>query len=174
MKKLIYLFISSLVLVIWFPYACQANEDVPTDQETHVEKRNYRSPITVLDSVKWNANRKRSEQVQKTRWDKISSFCINEGFTITDERFTITKTLCSIKYYSRTYLEYVVYAWLAVATIFIIRNWFQLVTSSDRWKQMWEFRNNIKYLIIWVILLICFYYIIDVFVSLVNLVWDIN
>jgi hypothetical protein len=44
------------------------------------------------------------------------------------------------------------------------------VTASDRGKQMSEFKKNFIYIIIWVVLLISFYYIIDVFVSFVNLI----
>ena len=126
--------------------------------------------MTVLDSVKWNANKNRSEQVQKTKLDNTTSRYCNELGVSVESNFTITKTLCNIKMNISSYLEYLIYIWLTAATIFIIRNWFQLVTSPDRGKQIWVFKKNIIYIVVGVILLISFYYIIDIFVSMVKLV----
>jgi hypothetical protein len=65
------------------------------------------------------------------------------------------------------------YIWLTGATIFIIRNWFKIVTATDKEKQIWVFKKNMINLIIWVILLTSFYFILDAFVSVVNFVaWD--
>jgi hypothetical protein len=87
-----------------------------------------------------------------------------------DSRFTITRTLCSIKANIKDYLQYVMYIGLTAATILLIWNWFKIVTASDQGKQIWEFKKNLIYIVIWVLLLIWFYYIIDIFVSVVNLV----
>jgi hypothetical protein len=85
----------------------------------------------------------------------------------------LTKTFCSIKLAIKWYLQYIIYIWLAWATIFIIRNWFRIVTSTDREAQMKKFKTNMINLIIWVILLTSFYIILDVFVSVVNFIaWD--
>jgi 4-hydroxybenzoate polyprenyltransferase len=64
------------------------------------------------------------------------------------------------------------YVGLTAATILLIRNWFKIVTSTDREKQVGVFKKNLLYIVIWVVLLIWFYYIIDIFVSVVNLVTD--
>jgi hypothetical protein len=64
------------------------------------------------------------------------------------------------------------YIGLSAATILLIWNGFKLVTSSDREKQMTTFKKNLIYIIIWVVLLVAFYFIIDVFVSFVNLVGE--
>jgi hypothetical protein len=45
-----------------------------------------------------------------------------------------------------------------------------LVTASDRSKQFGVFKKNMMYIIIWVILLVAFYYILDIYISMVNLV----
>ena len=179
MKKVICLFMSLFVLVTFSPFVCNAQgkddpnkkwiEQSETD-ETHVDSRSFNSPVTVLDSVKWNANKNKSDQVQNTKLDRTTSkYCTELSV---ESNFTITRTLCNIKYNIRSYLEYLVYIWLTAATIFIIRNWFQLVISTDRGKEIKNFEKNIVYIVVGVILLISFYYIIDIYVSVVKLVTE--
>jgi hypothetical protein len=129
------------------------------------------NPTNLVQDIKYEANKDKSQQIQNTEYDAVTSkdtACLSE--VNWDGRMSITRTLCSLKNLSRDYLQYVMYIGLTAATIFIIRNWFKIVTSSDREKQMWTFKNNMLYLVIWITLLIWFYYIIDLFVSVVNLV----
>ena len=129
------------------------------------------SPTNLVKEIKYEANKDKSQQIQNTEYDAVTSkddACLSE--VNWDGRMSITRTLCSLKNLSRDYLQYVMYIGLTAATIFIIRNWFKIVTSSDREKQMWTFKKNMLYLVIWITLLIWFYYIIDLFVSVVNLV----
>lgn len=128
------------------------------------------NPVSLINDVKYEANKDKSQQIQNTEYDNVTSSASACAELSVDSRFTIVRTLCSLKNLSRDYVQYVMYIWLAAATIFIIWNGFQIVTSSDREKQMWIFKKNIVYIIIWVVLLIGFYYIIDLFVSVVNLV----
>ena len=161
MKKIIYLSLSLFVL-LWSIFSISFAQQDPGGRAYD------KSPIDVLNAVKWNANKYKSEEVQNTELDKVNSIDCDEIAVGTN--FTITRTLCSIKKHAQSYLEYVIYIWLTAATIFLIRNGFQLVTASDRWKQIWVFKKNLTYIIIWVILLISFYYILDIFVTTVNLV----
>ena len=161
--KIIYLSLS-LFISILFWLTCS----VSFAQQDPGSRTYETSPIQVLNAVKWNANKHKSEEVQKTELDVVNSIDCDEIAVGTN--FTITRTLCSIKKHSQSYLEYVIYVWLTAATIFLIRNGFQLVTAPDRWKQIWIFKKNLKYIIIWVILLISFYYILDIFVTTVNLI----
>lgn len=87
-----------------------------------------------------------------------------------ESNYTITKTLCFIKEHIHDYLQYAVYVWLVWATIFLIWNWFKIVISQEKEKQIGIFTKNLKYIIFWVILITCFYMIIDAFVSIVNLI----
>lgn len=128
------------------------------------------SSINVLKSFYTISNKKSSDRVQRTDLDNVSSRGCTEAIGGVGISFTITRTLCNIKGNIWDYLQYIMYIWLSVATILLIRNGFKLVTSSDREKQMSTFKKNLIYIIIWVILLVAFYYIIDVFVSLVNLI----
>ena len=56
------------------------------------------------------------------------------------------------------------------ATIFIIRNWFKIVTATDKEAQIKKFTSNMLHLAIWVILLTSFYFILEAFVSVVNFI----
>jgi uncharacterized RDD family membrane protein YckC len=89
-----------------------------------------------------------------------------------DSRFTFTRTLCYIKNNIWSYLQYIMYIWLTAATILLIWNWFKLVTSQDREKEMKNFSKNLVYIIIWITLLLWFYYFIDIYVWVINLFSD--
>jgi hypothetical protein len=67
-------------------------------------------------------------------------------------------------------MQYAIYFWLTAATIFLIRNGFKIVTSQDREKEINAFKKRFMYVVIGVVLLVSFYIIIDIFVSVVNLV----
>jgi len=126
------------------------------------------TPIRIVDEIKTKANDK--DAVQKTDLDKVTSKGTACDWIAPDSRFTLTRTLCNIKANIKDYLQYVMYIGLTAATILLIWNWFKIVTASDQWKQIGEFKKNLIYIVIWVVLLIWFYYIIDIFVSVVNLV----
>jgi hypothetical protein len=174
MKKTLYLWLSLLVIISSITSISLAQDPTPGNEKKGDSQGEWtveQDPIWVLDTVKRNANKDRSDEVQNTKLDYTMSECIGDSVPWW-AWFTITKTLCNIKVNIRAYLQYIVFAWLTLATIFLIRNGFQLVTSPDRSKQMWTFRKNITYIIIGVILLISFYYILDIFVTLVNFVTE--
>lgn len=159
------LFIGCVALFVW--NVTLAQEAIKPEKSS---SRNYNKPIRILDSVKWTANKPGSDPVQKTDLDNITSAACAE--IAVDSRFSISRTLCNLKRLSRDYMQYVMYFGLTAATILLIRNWFKIVTSTDREKEMTAFKKNIVYVIIWVLLLIWFYYIIDIFVSVVNLITE--
>ena len=171
MGKLLSILLSSFCVLCSICLAQQSDEppkDTPS-QQYESSRKFEQSPVSVLNSVKWNANKNKSDQVQNTKLDGISSRIGCQDIPL-DTKYTISRTLCNIKWNIKSYLDYLVYIWLTAATILIIWNWFKLVTSEDRWKQIWEFKKNIINIIIWVVLVIGFYYIIDIFVSVVNLI----
>ena len=124
-------------------------------------------PVWFLNEVYEEANEDvDQDKVQNTRLDIVTSRWNSCG---KDSRFTFSNTLCSIKNNLYSYLQYAVYIWLAVATILLIWNGFQLVVSKDNAKQFNEFKKNMISIGIWVILLVAFYYILELFASIVNL-----
>ena len=122
-------------------------------------------PVGFLDNLVDKANED-SDGVQNTAIDPVTS---NGSSCWKDSRYTFSNTLCWIRDNLYHYLQYAVYIWLAVATILIIWNSFRLVVSKDNQKEFDSFKTNLINLGIWVILLVAFYFIIDLFVSVVNL-----
>ncbi len=161
MKKVFHLaivtfIICSIVLPIFQVQSWNLNQDNPTK---------------LVEEIYRQSNKSKSTRVQYTDLDEsITSKGAACDWIAPDSRFTLTRTLCSIKANIKDYLQYVMYIGLTAATILLIRNWFKIVTASDQGKEIWEFKKNLIYIIIWVVLLIWFYYIIDIFVSVVNLV----
>ena len=167
-----------LLVSLWYISGlCLAQQTTTPSGNSNVEKTKDKwkrdlaeDPVRVLDYAYGKANEKVSNEVQNTDLDVVSSKVSVCDWIAPDMRFSITRTLCSIKQESKDYLQYVVYFGLAVATFFLIRNGFKIVTSSDREKQISAFKKNLLYVIVWVVLLIGFYYIIDIFVSVVNMI----
>ena len=139
MKKIILtifmgLFIGCVALFVWNVTLAQE-----ADKPEKPSSRNYNKPISILDSVKWNANKSSSDQVQKTDFDNVTSTACKE--VAIDSRFSISRTLCHLKELSKDYMQYVMYFGLTAATILLIRNWFKIVTSTDREKEMTAFKR---------------------------------
>lgn len=110
---------------------------------------------------------------QNTDLEKVNSVAACADLWLgADSNYTITKTLCYIKAHINDYMQYVIYIWLTAATIFLIRNGFKIVTSQDREKEVNAFKKRFMYLVIWVVLLVSFYIVIDIFVSIVNLILE--
>ena len=175
MKKILYSFLSWFILFSTISPICLSQYDVDGNEtgdykdKAGPESRRFLWPTTAVDSIYWNANKKQSNQVQYTEYDVVTS---KTNRCAPDSRFTISNTLCHLRDLSRSYLQYVMYIGLTAATILLIRNWFKIVTSTDREKQITTFKKNLTYIIIWVFLLIWFYYIINLFVAVVNLLTD--
>lgn len=130
----------------------------------------HQSPVDIVDEVRNKANA--LEEIQKTDLDHTTSKYSACVWIAPDSRFTLTRTLCHIKENIKDYLQYAMYIWLTVATILLIRNGFRIVTSDNREKEIWNFKTNLKYIVIWVVLLTWFYYIIDILIGVVNLFSD--
>ena len=155
-------FLSGLFMFFGVPILCQVNAAWGGWFDD-------KDPIQVLDNVVDNANKNPSEEVQNTRMDTVTS---RWNSCKIDGRYTLSNTLCYISDRLYFYLQYVVYIALAVATLFLIWNGFQLVVSDDKASQIKTFKKNMMNIGIWVILVVAFYIIIDIFVSIVNLIAD--
>ena len=154
--KFLYTLFSSLFLLMAFI--------LPVSQ---VEARDFeKGPIKILEDVITEKTR----DILATPWNNATSKWCRDIWL--DSRFTFTRTLCYIKNNSWGYLQYIMFIWLTVATILIIRNGFKLVTSTDREKQFTTFKKNMIYIIIWIVLLTWFYYFIDIYIWIINLFTD--
>lgn len=161
MKHLIKMFVwlfAFVLLWLWWSF-------------TYVESSPFSDPVKFLDNA-YNKANKEGKEIQNTDLNQVNSKSDACADLAKDSRFTFTRTLCYIKNNIKNYLDYVLYIWLTAALILIIRNGFKLVTAQDGSKQMTTFKKNMLYIAIWVILLIWFYYIIEIFVSVVNLIGE--
>ena len=163
MKKITYLFIALFVFIWWVFSVSYAQ-----DKEGTWWKFAEHNPVDLLDTINTKANGSKADRVQDTQLNNVTSKTACE--LPVKSNFTITRTLCYIKENIKSYLQYVIYIWLAAATIIVIWNGFLLVTSSNRETQMTNFKKNMWYLVIWIVLIVGFYFILDVFVSIVNFV----
>lgn len=166
MKKFCLVVLS--VFLLWGVLFCPIYAQNDPETEDH-SKRVFTDKATdLLKKTYREANDDNNTKVQATSLDNVGSKRCNELWT--PSNFTISRTLCSIKYSVKWYLQWIMYIWLVAATIFIIRNWFKIVTATDKEAQMKAFTKNMKNLIIWVLLLTCFYFILEAFVSIVNFI----
>ena len=154
--KFLYTLFSSLFLLMAF-----------ISPVSQAEARDFeKGPIKILEDVITEKTR----DILATPWNNATSKWCRDIWV--DSRFTFTRTLCYIKNNSWGYLQYIMFIWLTVATILIIRNGFKLVTSTDREKQFTTFKKNMIYIIIWIVLLTWFYYFIDIYIWIINLFTD--
>ena len=79
--------VSSIVII--FGNLVQADNEKSTDWDFK------QSPVDLLNTVKGNANKKKSEEVQKTDLDNTTSKTCKD--LAVDDRFTLTRTLCYVK-----------------------------------------------------------------------------
>lgn len=165
---IVLLWIISLIIIV--PSNVYAQNSKKINYEvSHSNSIFIQDPVGALNTFYTKANNNWNDRVQRTDLDTVTSRACTEAINKWS-RFTITNTLCYLKSSIWDYLQYVMYIGLAAATILLIWNGFKLVTSTEREKQMTNFRKNLIYIIIWVILLISFYYIIDIFISAINLI----
>jgi hypothetical protein len=168
MKKFCLVVLS--LFLIWGTLFCPtyAQNDPESEKEDHSKWEFTDKATDLLKKTYREANDGEGSKVQATPLDSVSSkYCSDLS---TPSNFTISRTLCNIKSWIKWYLQYIMYIWLVWATIFIIRNGFQVVTASDKEAQMKTFKKNMINLIIWVLLLTCFYFILEAFVSVVNFI----
>lgn len=180
MKKLMHLLLISIMIIMpmlsisftraqegeWEWEDDSGHKEYNSENDLKVRDVSKNNPVKLLETVKGNANKSKYTAVQHTELDNVSS---TTAIVYTKE-YTITNTLNSAKVGIRDYLQYVMYIWISGATIFLIRNAFKLVTSWDREKQMWIFKKNLTYIIIWIVLMTWFFYLISAFTGIVNLI----
>lgn len=161
--SLLVLWIGSISL-IWICFARQGEETSKTEAWRTTTIIEQYSPVKFVDEIYDKANKQHATKVQDTAFDTINS----DNTSVSGRsKFTFTNTIVYVVENLHHYLQYVMFAWLALATIFIIINWLKFVTKWEA--HMKDFKKNIVYTIIWVWLLVAFYYVIDVFTALANM-----
>lgn len=160
MKRKIYLslflLVSALAIIPFFTSA--------DSKETSWVKR-WSTPSAVVNSVADLANQSPATKIQDTKLNKINNNPINSQSR--GPRYQISNTLIRLATdtnWITNYIQRAVFIWLVVATILLIWNWFKLVT----WNKPNETKDSIKYILIWVVLLVWFYAVISIVTALIN------
>ena len=119
-------------------------------------------PDNILDNVAGEVNE--DTGIQETQLNRVSRQ--EWGYAA---RFTISNTLDSIRIRLAPYLQWAVYIGLALAVIFIIYNWFLMVTWSlhSQWERS-AVQKRLMMIIIGVLLLTGFYFVIRLIVIIAN------
>jgi len=160
MKRKIYLslflLVSALAIIPFFTSA--------DSKETSWVKR-WSTPSAVVNSVADLANQSPATKIQDTKLNKINNNPINSQTR--GPSYQISNTLIRLATdtnWITNYIQRAVFIWLVVATILLIWNWFKLVT----WNKPNETKDSIKYILIWVVLLVWFYAVISIVTALIN------
>jgi hypothetical protein len=132
----------------------------------------WSDPLTIFETVVDESNGAGYE-IQETALDWI-----------TDQQwpyarsYKISNTLDYVRQNMDPYLQWIIYAWLVLATISIIYSWFLLVTNSihKQWDRT-KIKTNIMYTLLWVFMLSWFYFVIKIMVALITSIfgwswWD--
>lgn len=111
MKKICIAFLSLVLFgCIFSPtvYAQQRyNPSIPAEKEDNEKWDFSDDPSALLKKVYIEANEENNQKVQATKLDSVTSkHCDELGV---EDNFTISKTICSIKYSIRSYLQYIMY-----------------------------------------------------------------
>ena len=121
------------------------------------------TPSDIVTSVASRANEWQATKVQDTRLDRINN---TPGSGIW-RKYQISNTfiwLATDKNGITPYIQWTIYIWMVAATILLAWNWFLLVTG----KKVNEAKENIKYIIIWVVLMTGFYAVIAIVTAIIN------
>lgn len=125
------------------------------------------SPQNVLDNIVWKANE--NDRIQDTSLDGVNSY--ETQYVRGNPQMRITNTLTWLKDHIHPYLQWIVFFGLSIATILVIYNGFLMVTNGvngDKW-ELKKVQKNFMYIAIWVIVLVGFYFLLDIVMGLVNL-----
>lgn len=160
MKRKIYLslflLVSALAIIPFFTSA---------DSKGASWVKRWSTPSAVVDSVADLANQSPATKIQDTKLNKINNNPTNGQSR--GPRYQISNTLIRLATdtnWITNYIQRAVFIWLVVATILLIWNWFKLVT----WNKPNETKDSIKYILIWVVLLVWFYAVISIVTALIN------
>ncbi|MDR3168975.1 MAG: hypothetical protein LBU27_04380 [Candidatus Peribacteria bacterium] len=125
-------------------------------------------PIQLLNKVVDEANEEHS--IQDTQLDGTTS--AGGGYS-GNPQYRLTNTLEYLKNNIHPYIQRIVFIGLALATILLIYNGFMMVTNlvNNGEGELSKVKNNFIYIGIGVVILTGFYYLIDIVVAVINLLF---
>lgn len=130
----------------------------------HDKRWDYGSdPLMIFETIVDEANSD-GYAIQETALDWITDLQWPYA-----REYKISNTLDYVRQNMDPYLQWIIYAWLVLATISIIYAWFLLVTNSihKQWDRT-KVKTNIMYTLLWVFMLSWFYFVIKIVVALIT------
>lgn len=123
-------------------------------------------PLVIFETMVDDAN-SNGYAIQETALDWISD--LEWGYA---RSYKISNTLDYVRKNLDPYLQRAIYAWLVLATIWLIYSWFLLTTNAIHKQWDWtKVKTNIMHILLWVFLLSWFYFIIKMIVALITAVF---
>jgi len=140
-------------------------DDIQAQWWVHFELTD--SPREMLDIVVYKANS--DMQIQETAMDGITSH--GTAANCPANAWRITRTLCWVKENIHPYIQWIVYAWLSLSILLLIRNGFLLVTNTVHGSAP-DIKKRILYIGVGIVILTGFYYLIDLFMIVFAFIFD--
>ena len=133
----------------------------------------WKSPKEVVDNIARLANDNTATKVQDTKLNKITNQLVGGGTSSPWKEYQISNTLiwlATSENWVTPYLQWIIYIWLVSASILLIWNGLSLVYPSMLWKapDPKAAKENIKWILILVMLLTWFYAVITLVVAVIN------
>ena len=147
------LFLISLLYITFF-----ANADKPISWSQYGS-----TPSDIVESIADMANEENATEVQDTRLNNINntpSGGIWKRYQISNTFIWLTKDKDGLA----PYIQWTIYIWMVAATILLAWNWFLLVTG----RKINDAKENIKYIVLWVIIMTGFYVVIAIVTAILN------
>lgn len=154
MKKIWFLFLLSFCAFFSFSVAQNLSATVSAD-----------NPAALLDAFVDKAND--DGRIQNTSMNAITSWDAGKSG---NPKMKITNTLMRITSNLHPYIQWISFFWFTIATILIIYNGFLLVTNvtHNEW-ELKKIQKNFIYIGVGVIILVGFYFLLDIVVAVINL-----
>lgn len=123
------------------------------------------NPMSLLKTIVDKANE--TNDIQNTKLNEVDSRDGGYG------KFKLTGTLVSLKNNINPYLQWIIFIWLALATILLIYNGFMMTTNIIHGKgELSKVKDNFIYIGIGVVVLTGFYYLIDIVLAVINFLFN--
>lgn len=120
------------------------------------------TPNDILDSIANQANDEYN--IQDSPLERV-----NERQWWYPMQYRIANTLDSIRVNISIYIQWIVFVWLALATIWLIYIWFLMVTNgvANEWT-IDKVKTRVIWIVVWVLLITWFYAVLRILTSLIT------
>ncbi len=152
------LIVLAMIVLFWLSWLSFAQNGSRGDRGS--------DPLVIFETMVDDAN-SNGYAIQETAMDWIS----DQQWDY-DRAYKISNTLDYVRKNLDPYLQRAIYAWLVLATIWLIYTWFLLTTNAIHNQWDWtKVKTNTINILLWVFLLSWFYFIIKLIVALITAIF---